>query len=145
MSSETLRRIETLHHLYCTSTGRKVPLDSRRQHEWFDLLAAIKDMDCPAERAVVLVANRIKHLMKEKQIWATALDFRRFVGRPDEFTDHLSAALAEARAPKVNRGYAEVMRATGRSAEPPPQPARKPDEVLNSAAFKAFCDLRKSL
>lgn len=145
MSAETIRRIELLHSLYQEHTNRKVPLDSRREHEWFDLIAGIRDMDCPAEKAVVLVADRLKRLIKAKQKWESALDFGRFVGRVDEFQDNLAAALAESRKPKVNPGYTEVMRATGRSAEPKQPKARKADEVLNSPAFKAFCDLRKSL
>lgn len=74
MSTEAIRRIELLHALYSTHTGRQVPLDSKRQHEWFDLMTAIRDMGCEPERAVVLVANRVKKLISEKKMWATALD-----------------------------------------------------------------------
>lgn len=145
MSAETIRRIEHCHALYCNFTGREVPLNSGREHQWLELIKAIADMDVAPERAVVLVAQRVKRLVGERKLWDSALDFRRFVGDTDTFTEHLAAALAESRKPKVNRGLAEVLVATGRSAEPKQPEPRKIDEVLESAARKAFLDLRKSL
>lgn len=145
MSTETIHRIEALHAIYCNYTGRCVPLDSRRQHEWFDLLDAIRDMDCPAERAVILVANRLKAMIKAKQKWESALDFGRFVGRVDEFQDNLAAALAEKRKPVRSAQLKAVEAFTGRPMEPKQAEPRKIDEVLESAARKAFLELRNTL
>ena len=145
MSTEALRRIETLHQLYQDHTGRRVPLEAWRQNEWARWLQAIEPMGVPAEKAVVMVADRIKWLIRKGEIWGSALSFSRFVMRPDEFQEHLAAALAEGRKPEVNRGYWEVMKATGRSPEPPEKRARRLDEVVASPEFKALVELRKSL
>lgn len=144
MSTETVRRIELLHRLYCTQTARHVPLNSGREHEWLELITAIRDMQVEPERAVVLVAQRITRLVKEKKLWESALDFRRFV-REDEFTEQLAAALSEQRKPVRSAAIPVVEAFTGRKMEPKLPEPRKADEVLASPAFKAFCDLRKTL
>lgn len=118
MSAENVRRIEVLHTLYCEHTGRKVPLEAWRQNEWARWLLAIEPMGIPAEKAVVMVAERIKWLIRKGEIWGSALSFSRFVMRPDEFQEHLAAALAEGRKPVQSPELKVVEAFTGRPMEP---------------------------
>lgn len=136
-------RIAQLHKLYEENTGQQVPLSMSRICQWEVLLTSIKHYDCTPEKAVILVATWLKK-NKDGRFRAMALRFRSFVD-PETFQEALSGALSDGRKPKVSRGYWEVMKSTGRTAEPPSQKAKRLDEVVASSAFKELMKLRDDL
>lgn len=121
--------IEALHRLYCSETGHRIPyVEHRHGMQWSWLVVALDNMTDPQgnpvehEKAVILVARRIKRLAQQFAPWRNKLMFSKFVDS-EFFTEHLAAEFAERRKPKVATGYKEVCQATGRDPKPPtPEP-----------------------
>lgn len=128
--------VRSFHEVYCAVTGLKVPLTMDRIFAWNNFRGHGYTQD--DVKAVVALLRRKIQL---KQRWSSALNFRNLIQNLSVFEEDLAEARACARTPQVDRGKAEVLRATGRDPSPPKNPVRTPEQIL--AADKAFEEFRK--
>lgn len=138
-----------MHQTYCREVSRFHPYTVREELRWDHLLGAVEHYGVTGDEAVRLVARRLLKLNTEGKKrgfdgWQHKLQFSRFV-EDGFFTEHLSAAIAEARKPAVPANVVAMQTLTGRKHEAPGVEARKASEVINSEGFKKLMKFRDEL
>ncbi len=120
--------------MYVRKTGLVLELTMRRMEAWRVWLShkwEPWDLD--------MVICYLKKQVAAKRRWEQSLNFKALIENTSNFEELLAEARCYARVPKMDRGKAEVLRATGRL-EPIKAKARSAEQVLRDA--KAFEDFR---
>jgi hypothetical protein len=140
----TVNDIPKIHQLYCALTGMQIRLDMAREHEWYHWIKrGFEERDL--RDLVAFLRTEIRAGRRNPG----ALKFRNLIVNLDYFEEDLAEARATARQPKIDRGRAEALRATGRPAAPPTPPARDAGAIAQhiatdpAAASKAFEDFKR--
>lgn len=124
MTSETELATD-LHAAYCSLTGMDLPLTMQRIFSW----TAFKAKGWTKED-LALVIRHLQRKIRLARKWPSALLFRNLIERLDYFDEELSEARAMARAPKIDKGKADVLRATDRHHEPPTSQCKTCEQVM---------------
>lgn len=130
-----------LHAVYCAITKRDFRLTMREHFAWNVWKAyGLTEAD------LRLVVAHVNNLIAKGRRFPESLRFHNLIGNVDRFREDLAEARALARVPKVDKGKASVLAATGRSAEAP-QPQSKSAEAImrGNAELKKLLRLRDSL
>jgi len=141
MSTDTRKRIEDLHQIYCQVTGLIIPLDMQRETIWFEWQR--RGHGAPELREVVA---HLRRGIREQKRNPGALKFRNLIGMPDYFEEDLAEARAARRAfqARPQGQLAGVLKATGRDAQPKGE-AKSIGEIVESDAFQQFKQFRSAL
>ena len=133
--------IKDLHSCYCRVSGMEVPLTMQRMFTWEAWALPGHTID-----DLRLVVEVLRRKIREGKNTLACLRFTNLIGDCERFQETLSEARAMSRAPKVDSGRADVLKATGRSATPEQSEARSVGDVLKAeAAFKEFQKLKDLL
>ena len=132
--------LKNLHDIYIRKTGRAVTFDCRRMEAWRIWMShkwEPWDLD--------MVICYLKKLIAAKRRWEQSLNFHCLIENTSNFEELLAEARCYARVPNMDKGKAEVLKATGRL-EPLKAKPRSAEEIMrDEAAFKAFQQFRQSL
>lgn len=131
---------EKLHELYCSVTGLQLKFTMAFNYYWEVWIGEGFTAD-----DLICVIRYLQRRVKSGQRKIESLRFRSLIQNTEWFADELSMARADARNPRPSRGLREVLRATGRPAEPPKPEAKKIDEILASPAFHSLQAFREQL
>lgn len=101
-----------------------------RSFAWEKFIVKISQYDCTPEKALKIVIPHLQVEVAKKNRQFTCLLFRATIEAPDYFGELLAALLAQRRATRTPDAKAEVLRATGRSTEPPTPDAKPIGEIM---------------
>lgn len=116
-----------LHKVYVETTGRVMPMTMRMAFAWEDWQG-----HGFVESDLRLVVAHIKSLISEKRRRPESLRFHHLIEDTDRFLEDLAEAKALSRKPKVDAGKAKVLKASGRSEEPPAGGFRPVAELIQA-------------
>lgn len=122
---DTSPAIKALHAAYCRETGQQIELTMPR---WFSLEAFRAKGWTEAD--LKLVVAHLQRKIRLGRKWPSALLFRNLIERLDYFEEELSEARAMARAPKIDKGKSDVLRATDRPHEPPTSECKTCEDIM---------------
>jgi hypothetical protein len=109
---DKLGLVKRLHEVYQLLTGLVVPLDSWREHQWFELVR--KGV---GEAELRLVIAHIRRGIGAGTRNRGALRFHNLIGQVDYFEEELAEATAVNRRARGDTARESVLRATGREGE----------------------------
>ena len=133
-------QIPILHESYCRETGLHIQCTTSRMYQWEVFLFrkfTLADL--------VVVCQGMKRQVTAKRRLMACLSFHRLIGDLENFEELLAEYRALGRAPKLDHGKAEVLRATGRTANPPHKEARSTKEIIRADLTDKFAQLKKTL
>lgn len=110
--------LERLHADYVKFTGLDIRLTATRESTWAEWLR-FRRHDPFTSEDLELVVKYLKKEIKAGHRFPPSLFFNKLIGNPDYFEEDLAMAKVKARKPKVDRGKAAVLKATGRDPNPP--------------------------
>jgi hypothetical protein len=132
--------IPQLHQTYVALSGLPIRLDMARERSWFEF-----EKRGFTEADLRLVILEIQKGIKAGKRHLGALRFRNLIESLDYFEEELAMVKARKRAPTVSAGRAQVLKGTGRSADPPVAKVRSAAEILASQnAIKVLRDFREA-
>jgi len=139
--SDKRQFIARLHALYGELTGLVIPLDMQRETIWFEW-----QRRGHGEQELRDVVAHLRRGIREQRRNPGALKFRNLIGMPDYFEEDLAEARAARRAfqARPQGDKQSVLKATHRDTTPASK-MRSVEEITESAGFKAFLDLKKTL
>jgi len=122
--------INAFHKAYCDALGYEFPLLPNMERGWLDAMQAGMTIEC-----VRLVVKDRQARIKAGVRKPECLMFRNIAGNEDAIGDVLQEAAAikaRMRVKVMPKGKADVLRATGRSAEPEQSTARPIGEYIEA-------------
>lgn len=131
--------IQQLHETYCELTGLEIVCSLNRHYFWeaFATRFTVDDL--------TLVCRNLKRQVKDGRRRLGCMSFTRLIADLETFEEHLAEFRALQRRVKVNPNRAEVLRATGRSAEPNLPEARTAGNVIRKDLSEKFKQLKKGI
>lgn len=130
--------IRELHELYWALTGFKdVRFDRAKMETW-----NIWRSHGWGKEELELVIRFVREEIFKERRWRSSLYFRNLIANTDTFEEFLADARARGRLPKMDKGKAEVLRATGRMEEQKARPRSAEQVMRDEAAFNQFREWR---
>lgn len=145
MSAQAIAQTQQLHALYVRLTGLQLPLNPNREMLWQSWCKICQEVGVTSDNGLMILVRHLQSEIRAGRRNPGALKLHNLIGQFDLSQEDLAQAIAVSRRPTMAPGLKQVLKATGRSVEPPTSEARKASEILESKGFKDLVAFKDEL